>query len=119
METFQDVKKPLKKILKALSGDKSKFIKVYYPSDKKITARNLEIAACNHLFDDHPELFGISEFEGHVIRAYFHFRGYHYGRDYIEDLHKAFPEYMEPEEQFYIDMTNKEREKEGLPPLKF
>lgn len=36
-----------------------------------LCAWRLEQAAGNHAFDDHPEAFGISEEEGHEIRAFF------------------------------------------------
>jgi len=38
---------------------------------KTITYRTLENAAGNHLFDDHPEFFDITEREGSIIRATF------------------------------------------------
>jgi len=36
-----------------------------------LSTLGLANAAGNHCFDDYPELFDISEHEGHVIRAYF------------------------------------------------
>lgn len=35
-----------------------------------------DCAAGNHLFDDHPELFGITKHEGHCIRAMFQNAGF-------------------------------------------
>lgn len=39
--------------------------------DKKITYMTWANAAGNHLFDDHPEQFDITESEGHHIRTFF------------------------------------------------
>src|SRR5271170_6983944 len=36
-----------------------------------LCAWRLESAAGNHAFDDYPEVFGITEQEGHEIRAFF------------------------------------------------
>jgi len=43
----------------------------YWDAKKTITYRTLENAAGNHLFDDHPEFFDITEREGSIIRATF------------------------------------------------
>jgi len=68
------------KVIKAIYEDRSKF-KGYAASDGglnggKITALRLEQAACNHLFDDHFELFNITEDESHMLRAYIESTGY-------------------------------------------
>lgn len=55
----------------------------------KCAAYSLEDAAGNHAFDDYPEAFGITEQEGHQIRAYFQQRGCRYDdahRDQINAL---------------------------------
>ena len=38
--------------------------------------------ACNHLFDDYPERFGITKMDGHIIRAFFH----NYSRKHWEEV---------------------------------
>ena len=40
-------------------------------SPRPLTFSMLSNAAGNHLFDDHPEWYGITEHEGHMIRSYF------------------------------------------------
>lgn len=49
----------------------------------KCFAYSLEDAAGNHAFDDYPELFNLTEHEGHQIRAYFQTKGCRY-----DDAHK-------------------------------
>jgi hypothetical protein len=53
-------------------------------------AYSLEDAAGNHAFDDYPEIFGISEEEGHQIRSFFQqARGCRYDdsfRAYVQSL---------------------------------
>jgi len=103
---ISEVREPLGKILKEIQSDRSLFR--YTPSgDTKITAHNLETAAGNHLFDDHPEDFGISKREGHSIRVYFQGDS-NYG--FIEELHREFPEMMESEPKHYLQMVDKHRQ---------
>jgi hypothetical protein len=42
-------------------------------------------AAGNHWFDDHPELFDISQHEGHCIRAYFQQEDYN-NQSHVKEL---------------------------------
>ena len=56
---------------------------------REVDAKQLENAAGNHAFDDHPEAFGIGVDEGHHIRAYFQENGGSQNvefRDYIQSL---------------------------------
>lgn len=87
---------------------KNKDLYNYYPRTyshdrEKFTVLGLSDLACNHLFDDHPELFGINKEQGHAIRAYFHNLKQH---EYIIELYKEFPKVFAGEAKhkiFYED----------------
>jgi hypothetical protein len=118
---FEEVKPTLAKILESIYLDRSKLTHSVADGGYKggkITALRLEQAVCNHLFDDYPELFGITEDEGHMLRDYINIHGGK-GREYIELLHKEFYKFMDEESAWYINDTNNERLKLGLPPLNF
>jgi hypothetical protein len=121
MTKFEEVRPYLEKALKAIHEDRSKLKYAIswrhkqYGSSTEITARRLEAAASNHLFDDRYELLGISEIEGHRIRDYF---SSHRDFQFVEDLYTNFPYIMDPEDKLYIEMTvNKERTRLGLNPF--
>ena len=118
MGKFKEVRPIFKKILPVIYQDKSKL--THSVSDGgfeggRITALRLEQAACNHLFDDYPELFGITEREGHVLRAYI--QGLASDREYVRLLHKEFPDIMDEESPDYIDVVNKARIMGGRKPF--
>lgn len=116
---FDDVKHTLGKILKVIYQDRTKLTDSTSDggaSAGRITAWRLEQAVCNHLFDDHPEQFGITEQESHVLRDYIQSKA-DTGREYIELLHKEFPEFMDKENERYVDDVNTERKMQGLMPL--
>ena len=123
MLEFAEIKKPLKKVLEAIHEDRSKFAKglaTMNPLKRRITAENLENSIGSHLLDDHPERFGITTDQGHMIRAYFQNHDYGKGnqvKDYIEKLHQEFPDLMEPENPAYLDSVNRLRKKRGEPLL--
>ncbi len=110
---LDEIKKPLKKVLEAMDKDRSlliKYTKSTPSDDKRITAENLGDLAGNHLFDDNPELFGISKIEGHKIRAYFQMTDYLIRKShFVFELHKEFPDLMEPEREEYIQRIEKEK----------
>lgn len=115
---FEEIKEPLGKVLLEISKDKEKIL--YGQSRKSITAQSLDSAIGNHMCDDHPEWFGISELEGHKIREYFQYNGLRYGwRDYIMFLHESFPELMDKENPEYLEITNEQRKDDGLSPINF
>jgi len=60
--------------------------------------------------------FGITEQESHVLRDYIQSKA-DTGREYIELLHKEFPEFMDKENERYVDDVNTERKMQGLMPL--
>lgn len=119
MLEFIEVGDALEKVLKAIKKDRN--LLLIYPktalSSTKITAENLSDLAGNHLFDDYPGWFGITEEEAHRIRAYFELRCI--SLDYIPELHKKFPEIMEEERPEYLEHTKKLRIEQGLGPLSY
>ena len=68
--------------------------------EKNITVQNLEDLAGNHLFDDHPELFGISKIEGHKIRAYFQERAW--DGCSVTGMYENFADFLEGENEDYL-----------------
>lgn len=116
-EYFEKIKEPLEKVLRVLNKDRGKL--QYGQPRESITAQSLDSAIGNHMCDDHPEWFGITELEGHKIREYFQTNGIYYGwRDYIIFLHRNFPDLMDEEDPDYIKQTNYERKRQGLPLIK-
>ena len=89
---------------------------VYYPKtnmyDKTINVENLYDLASNHLFDDHPELFGINEWEGKLVRSYFMNNVATY--NFVEELYSVFSELLEGERKSFIKKVNKLRESQNL-----
>ena len=72
---------------------------------KAFTVENLEIVACNHLFDNCPGVFGISELEGCKIRKLFQDGAVTY--DFVPDLRAAFPEFFKfPESREFLNYVN-------------
>lgn len=65
----------LLKVLSAINSDKEVRRHFIY-KNQKIGIMNWHNSAGNHLFDDHPEWFGITENEGNDIRHYFQTRSY-------------------------------------------
>ena len=110
---FSRVNLLIKAVLSVMHKDPST---LRYARSHKITARNLEDAAGNHLFDDHPELFGLIDIGGHRIREYFQTAAQN-GYQHIIDLHQNFPDIMEGEDEDYMEIANEEREKHGLEPI--
>lgn len=61
----------IKKVVRVAKTDPKADEYVGLRSPYKEKSEILEDAAGNHAFDDHPEVFGITENEGHDIRAFF------------------------------------------------
>ena len=115
MTSFEDIREPLTKVLEVIHKGK---IARFTGKGNPITAERLERAVCNHMCDDHPELFNITENEGHLIRSYFQENGFSYGwREYLLRLHQEFPHIMDKEDPTYIRETNEQRKKDGLCPI--
>ena len=93
---------------------------LYYGStkrDKKITVQTLCDLAANHLFDDCPSMFGITKSDGHNIRTYFQVSHAFYC-NFVHELHREFPEFMDSEDPEYIDRhVNEFRIRNGLWPF--
>lgn len=105
MPYISEIKEPLRKALEIIKKDRHKFARTPW---KELNAENLENAAGNHLFDDLYLWFGFEKIEGHIIRSYFQTGAFN-GYDFIVELHKAFPDLMEPEKQDYLDRVNEYR----------
>jgi len=115
MESWDNLKPLWEKVLAAMHADKKK-LKLRC-GVTEINAENLERAIGNHLLDDKPELFGITAYEGHVLRQYIHEAVYH-GYVHVELLHWDFPQFMEKEDpRYFRDYVNPGRIHEGLVPL--
>ena len=114
--TLSDVREALRRVLEVIKADKSVFDD-YYESlfSRKVTVETIENLAGNHLFDNHPERFDITEQEGQRIRSYFQVGINDY--DFVSELHKEFPDIFEPESKKYLDRINENRKGKGLEPI--
>ncbi len=102
VEHLDEVKTEFEKILQVIKKDRS-LLEYYLGAKgliKKINVENIANIACNHLFDDFPELFGITKLEGHKIREYFHNCNPY---DFTSQLHNAFPDFFEEETPEYLE----------------
>jgi hypothetical protein len=114
---FFEIELLLERLLNTINGDRTLLLgwKTSGFSDIAITAENLEDAAGNHFFDDSPDIYNITEFEGHKLRAFFQEGSDNY--NFVIDLHKRFPNIMEPEREDYIEKINMRRRNCGLIPI--
>jgi hypothetical protein len=114
MTYLPEIEKQMKKILQTLQNNRNllKYPKTTGFEDTTINVENLEDVAGNHLFDDNPKAFGLSEIDGHKIRAYFQEGSTNY--DFVADLHEKFKNMLKPERSEYLNRVNKIREKKGL-----
>ena len=89
----KDVKNILTTIITSIIADKKLYN--FYPkttiSENKFIPSGLCDLACNHLFDDRPELFGITKIQGHKVREYFQENT----NSYNLELYKEFSDYFE------------------------
>ena len=93
-------------LLKAIVKDRSllsRQAKSTGDKNQKITVENLRDLAGNHLFDRHPELFGISAHQGHIIREYLQ----SYRQRCIIELHQVFPDIFEAEREEFLQAACK------------
>ncbi|MBI2574502.1 hypothetical protein HYV82_01305 [Candidatus Woesearchaeota archaeon] len=115
-----EVRADLAIVLEAIQRDRtllSRYWKTTGQGNQMITVENLEDLAGNHLFDDHPEWFGIEKMGAHRIRAYFQM-----GVDdhnFLLELYKEFPDILEGERTRYLERINDYRERIGLAPIFF
>ena len=65
----------------------------------KISVLSIRCQADDHLFDDHPEWFGISKNDGHLIREYFHNVSLEIS---IKDLYSEFYDFLDGEPMPFI-----------------
>ncbi|MBU2590146.1 MAG: hypothetical protein KKA65_02200 [Nanoarchaeota archaeon] len=116
--TSQNIYEIMAKVFSEIEKEPTKltnlpFEYVGMEDERAFTVENLETIACNHVFDDNPIFFGITELEGWTIRSYFTTGAVTY--DYVQDLRREFPDFFKcPESQEYINSVNKRRKKLGL-----
>jgi len=67
--------------------------------DKKLRLQHLEDLAGNHLFDDHPYLFGISKREAQMVRSYLQMNTA--SQSLLDEMYEAFP-LLEGEDEKYL-----------------
>lgn len=74
---FDEIRDSLQKILEAFHKDRKLLIGYYKTAigDTHITVNNIIDLSCNHLFDDHHDLFNIKRAEALKIRSYIHNEG--------------------------------------------
>src|SRR3989338_257376 len=114
MTHITKIKNEMNRVLKTFQQDRTLLNKYPGSVNKRITAENLENLAGNHLFDDYPEWFDITKFEGHKIRAYFQEGAIDY--NFVFELYENFPSIFEGERQKYTDRMNYYRVLSGLKP---
>jgi len=106
MLEFEEVRPILLKILKTLDAKRYLLIPQEnggYPKtmmgDKKLRVQHLEDLAGNHLFDDHPYLFGISRREAQMVRSYLQTNTAH--QKMLNEMYEAFT-LLEGEDEKYL-----------------
>jgi len=89
----EDVKNTLAIIINVIIADKKLYD--FYPKtiipENKFIPSGLADLAGNHLFDDQPQLFGITRMQGRFVREYFQMNT----DSYNSELYKEFPDYFE------------------------
>jgi len=105
---FEEVKPILLKIFKTLDAKRYLLIPQengWYPKtmmlDKKLRVQHLEDLAGNHLFDDHPYLFGISKREAQMVRSYLQMNTA--SQKLLDEMYEAFPLLLEGEDEKYLE----------------
>ncbi len=113
-----------KKVIKKLKGKYKEFyVNVPFPYARcksrdgdRFTVLSLQELADNHVFDDLPQLFGISKIEGHLIRGYFQEREINnQDKEMLEDFYREFPGVFEGESRRYILKKVGDLPPEGVP----
>ena len=106
MSEFEKVKPILHKILTTLDSRRYLLIPQEnggYPKtmmmDTKLRIQHLEDLAGNHLFDDHPYLFGISKREAQMVRSYLQTNMA--SQRLLDEMYEAFP-LLEGEDEKYL-----------------
>lgn len=112
-----EIKDELTRALQAIQNNRAlltKYPKTTGSDDKRITAENLEDLVGNHMFNNRPECFGITELEGHRIRSYFQGSTKY---NFVAELHQEYPDVIEEERPEYLDKINRYRTAKGLEPI--
>ncbi|MCW3990601.1 MAG: hypothetical protein NWE88_11075 [Candidatus Bathyarchaeota archaeon] len=107
MPEFEEVKPILQKIFETLDAKRYLLIPQrngWYPKtmmgDKKLRVQHLEDLAGNHLFDDHPYLFGISKREAQMVRSYLQTNTA--SQKLLDEMYEAFT-LLEGEDEKYLE----------------
>ena len=124
----KEIKELLEKVIPVLKENREIYNsdhRIKFRDGNKFTVLSLMELASNHLFDNNPDLFGITENEGWKIRSYFENpdngrNGYNieYQRaveDMIVDLYRTFPNVFEGESRGYLQTQNDLSRLEGVP----
>ena len=121
MTTTQEIYSIFTKVFSDIEKNPSKITNtdVLYcgkTDERAFTVENIENLACNHLFDDHPELFNITELEGCIIRHYFQVGVQTF--DFVKDLRQKYPHFFkQSESKQYLDSINSRRKLYKLEPI--
>ena len=108
---FEDVEPIILKILKILDSrryllipqENGGYLKTMM-GDKKLRVQHLEDLAGNHLFDDHPYLFGISKGEAQMVRSYLQMNTA--SQKLLDEMYEAFPHLLEGEDEKYLEQIS-------------
>jgi hypothetical protein len=103
MVCFEEVKPILEKVLLVIKNDRTRLIgfKTAGINDTQLTVENLADLAGNHLFDDYPMLFGITELEGHTVRSFFQNPNY-FTQDFINRIRSKW-DFFDPERKEFME----------------
>ncbi len=91
------LKKIFKKVLDAIQKDEEIYNSIFHRDRDRITVIGLCDLIYNHLPEDFPDLFGISESEGRNIRIYFYEIK---PEDFICELYREFPGVFKGEKDY-------------------
>ncbi len=120
----EEIQNALEKVVESIKKDKSllspEFIIYAGKNDsRRYTVENFENLAVNHLFDDFPHLFNITQREGYGIRWYFMDCALKNNYSFVQELHQLFPDFFVEESPEYLLSVNSYRRKNGLSEIVF
>jgi|GEM_PF-1921017 len=107
----------MKKIMSACEKDKSLLTgvpglySIFRDEKRAYTAENLSILSANHLFDDFPSAFGITQQEGWFVRGYMQTGAKRDDYEFVRELHEAFPDMLNPEREEFVEEIRERRAK--------
>lgn len=98
--TFDEIRKIILQKIIADPDLITTYVRVSEKRRGKLTVENLDTAACNHLFDTKPELFGISKKEAVIFREFFHENSY---KKSILNIKDGFEDFFDEEDEGYLN----------------